>query len=53
MRKTAKTATAMKNSHLDMVRAPAAIFVNPKKPATTEIRKKMRAHFSIGALPTE
>ena len=39
-----KMMSAMKNSTLAMVRAPLATPVKPKKPATTETRKKMMAH---------
>jgi hypothetical protein len=35
-----------------MVRAPAAMFVKPKMPATMDTRKKISAHFNIVHLPS-
>src|SRR4051812_26369871 len=37
-----------KNKIFAMLAAPAATPVNPKNPATIEIRKKMSAHLSMG-----
>src|SRR5947209_815823 len=42
-----KITTAMKNSTLEIDFAPEATPLKPKKPATTEMRKKMMAHFSM------
>src|SRR5437879_10940673 len=51
-RKVIMTTRAMTNSTLAMVRAPAAMFVKPKMPATMDTRKKISAHFNIVHLPS-
>src|SRR4051812_12138676 len=42
-----KITIAMKNSTLAIDFAPEETPLKPKKPATTDIRKKMMAHFSM------
>src|ERR1051325_3351334 len=44
-----KPISASTNSTLAMPAAPAETLVNPRKPVTTEMRKKMRAHFNMPA----
>jgi hypothetical protein len=44
-------AIAMKKSTLAIPLKSAATPLNPKNPATSEIRKKIKAHFSIENFP--
>jgi hypothetical protein len=41
-----KITMAAKNNHFAIVDAPEAIPLNPRNPATTEMTKKINAHFS-------
>ena len=46
-----KITSAMMNNTLAMPRAPAATLVKPKNPATSEMRKNIRAHLIMDAFP--